>query len=60
MEEKGYIFIDKDKKQYKYNNRKLNGELGALTRLKNKGKASKEQLQRIEEIRNIIEENTNK
>lgn len=60
MEEKGYIFIDKDKKQYKYNNRKLNGELGALTRLKNKGKATKEQLQRIEEIRNIIEENKNK
>lgn len=59
MKEKGYIFISKDKRQYKNNNRKLNGELGALTKLKNKGTATKEQLKRIEEIRNIIQENKN-
>lgn len=57
MKEKGYIFVSKDKKQYQNNNRKLNGELGALTKLKNKGTATKEQLKRIEEIRKIIEEN---
>lgn len=56
-QEKGYIFIPKNEKQYRYNNRKLNGELGALTKLKNKGTATKEQLKRIEDIRNIIEEN---
>lgn len=56
-EQEGFIFIPKDKEPYKYNNRKLNGELGALTKLKNKGTANEEQLKRIIEIRNIIDSN---
>lgn len=55
-EKDGYIFIKKDKKQYKNNDRKLNGELGALTKLKNKGTATEKQLKRIEEIKQIIKD----
>ena len=55
--EEGYIFVDNKKKPYKNNNRRLNGELGALTKLKNQGKATNEQLKRIEEIKSIIENN---
>lgn len=50
-EKEGYLFIKKDKTQYKNNDRRLNGELGALIRLKNKGSATDKQLKRIEEIK---------
>lgn len=56
-ENEGYIFVKNKKNPYKNNNRKLNGELGALTKLKNQGKATNEQLKRIEEIKSIIENN---
>ena len=56
-QQEGYIFIKNKEKSYKNNNRKLNGELGALTKLKNQGKATSEQLQRIDEIKSIIENN---
>ena len=49
MIEKGYVFVD-DEEGYKNNVRKINGELGGLTRLKNEGLATPEQLKRIEQI----------
>lgn len=49
--DEGFIFCKE--RVYKNNNRKLNGELGALTRLKNKGTATEKQLIRIEEIRDM-------
>jgi predicted AAA+ superfamily ATPase len=51
-EKKGFIFC-KDN-TYKNNNRKLNGELGALIKLKNKGTATSKQLKRIDEIRSLL------
>lgn len=55
-EENGFVFC-KDN-TYKNNNRKLNGELGALIRLKNKGKANDKQLKRIDEIRSELSNET--
>lgn len=43
-------------REYKNSNRKINGKIGALTRLKNDGRATMEQLVELESLRAMLEE----